>query len=82
MKGRVEWATEWWPAEETRGAAEATVGAAWWMAQSANAMAVFTGFTKKAIFSYMGHELICFIVKLLGGTQLSRSSRGINIYEV
>ena len=64
MKGRVEWATEWWPTEETKGEAEATEGAAWWMAQSANAMAVFTGFTKKAIFfSYMGHELICFIVK-------------------
>ena len=47
VKGRVECPTEWWATEaavkgeteETKGAAEATEGAAWWMAQSENVVA-------------------------------------------
>ena len=64
VKGRLEWATEWWPTEavkgeteETKGAAaEATEGAAWWVAQSAYIYMVpmITGNTGSK-----GYELLC-----------------------
>ena len=71
MKGRVEWATEWWPAEETKGEAEATVGAAWWMAQSANVMSVIQDLLTFFLATW---ELICFIVNSFQNKKSSQNN--------